>query len=111
MESTEPQFVTDDLSSEELWKSADEQKTKLFDLMEQVRLKLNKKSKGQHMNINLRNCRWEEVMSEVQETSRIWKGTPRYSVKAQRFLEKLGQNSGVFQAWLGVLPAGDYGAR
>ena len=40
MESTEPQFVTDDLSSEELWKSADEQKTKLFDLMEQVRLRL-----------------------------------------------------------------------
>jgi hypothetical protein len=104
-------LVTDDLSSEELWKSADEQRTKLFALMEQVRLKLNKKSKGQHMNLDLRNCRWEEVMFEVQETSQRWKGTPGYTAKAQRCLEKLGQDSGAFQAWLGVLPAGDYGAR
>jgi hypothetical protein len=79
--------------------------------MEQVRLKLNKKSKGQHMELNLRSCRWEEVMSEVQETSQRWKGTSRYTGKAQRCLEKLGQNSETFQAWLGVLPAGDYGAR
>jgi hypothetical protein len=104
-------LITDDLSSSELWKSADEHKTKLFTLMEQVRLKLNKRNKGQHVSLDQRNCRWEEVMSEVQETSQRWKGTPRYTAKAQRCLEKLGQDSGAFQAWLGVLPAGDYGAR
>lgn len=108
---TESLFIADDHSSVELWNSANEQKTKLFALMEQVRLKLNKKSKGQHMSLDLRNCRWEEVISEVQETSQRWKGTPRYTAKAQRCLEKLGQDSGAFQAWLGVLPAGDYGAR
>lgn len=97
--------------STELWKRADLEKSKLFDIMEQVRIKLNKKSKGQHKSLDLRSCKWEEVMSEVQETSQRWKTMPNVTAKAQKCLEILGQNSEAFQAWLGLLPAGDYGSR
>jgi hypothetical protein len=104
-------FIPDSPSSAELWKSAELEKAKLFTLMQEVRIKLNKKSKNQHMHVDMRNCRWEQVLSKVKETSQIWKGLPNFSAKAQRCLERLRQDSGAFQAWLGLLPAGDYGSR
>jgi hypothetical protein len=98
-------------TSAELWKAADIQKKELFELMEQVQSKLNKKSKGQYKVLDLRTCEWGDVMSEVQQTSQQWKSMPGNMEKARKCLETLGQDSGAFQAWLELLPAGDYGAR
>jgi hypothetical protein len=50
-------------------------------------------------------------MSEVKATGQRWKTAPSRTARARRCLEKLGQNSEALQAWLGLLPAGDYGAR
>ncbi|MAD85389.1 MAG: hypothetical protein CL912_20710 [Deltaproteobacteria bacterium] len=79
--------------------------------MQQVQVKLGKKSKGIYKPVDLKTCNWGEVMSEVHATSQSWKGLPGKMSTGRRCLEKLGQDSGAFQAWLGVLPAGDYGAR
>jgi hypothetical protein len=98
-------------TSAELWNAADIEKKKLFDLMEQVQTKLSKKSKGQYKALDLRTCEWEDVMSEVQETSKKWKSMPGNMGKARKCLETLGQDSGAFQAWLELLLAGDYGSR
>lgn len=97
--------------SKELWKDADAEKNRLFALMEQVQLKLSKKSKGEYKQLDLKTCNWREVMSEVKATSQKWKGLPGSMSKSRKCLERLGQDSGAFQAWLGVLPSGDYGAR
>jgi hypothetical protein len=93
-----------------LWKNADDEKNKLFDLVERAQIKLNK-SKGPHKSSNLRSCKWEEVMSEVAATGQRWKTAPSRTAKARRCIEKLGEDSGALQAWLGLLPAGDYGSR
>jgi hypothetical protein len=93
-----------------LWKNADEEKNKLFDIVEKAQNKLNK-GKGAHKSTNLRSCNWEEVMSEVKDTGQRWKTAPSRTARARRCIEKLGQDSGALQAWLGLLPAGDYGSR
>jgi hypothetical protein len=99
-------------ASAELWKDADEEKIKLFDLVELVQNKLLKAKDGaSQKTANLRSCKWDEVMSEVKATGQRWKTAPSRTAKARRCLEKLGQNSEALQAWLGLLPAGDYGAR
>jgi len=78
--------------------------------MEEVQIKISKKSKTRYQPLDLRGCTWEEVMLDVQETSQRWKGLPGKSI-SRKCLEKLGNDSGAFQAWLGLLPAGDYGSR
>jgi hypothetical protein len=98
-------------NSAELWKEADAEKNKLFALMQQVQLKLSKKSKGEYKPVDLKTCNWGEVMYEVHATSQSWKGLPGSMSKGRKCLERLGQDSRAFQAWLGILPAGDYGAR
>ena len=50
-------------------------------------------------------------MSEVKDTGQRWKTAPSRTARARRCIEKLGQDSGALQAWLGLLPAGDYGSR
>ena len=96
--------------SKDLWIAADDEKMKLFELMGAVQVKISKKSKSRYQPLDLRGCTWEEVMSEIQETSQRWKGLPGKS-KGRKCLEVLGHDSGAFQAWLGLLPAGDYGSR
>ncbi|PMD57094.1 uncharacterized protein K444DRAFT_615552 [Hyaloscypha bicolor E] len=96
--------------SAELWKEAEAEKNKLFALMQQVQLKLSKKSKGEYKPVDLKTCNWGEVMYEVHATNQSWKGLPGSMSKGRKCLERLGQDSGAFQAWLGILPAGDYGA-
>ncbi|CZT51489.1 uncharacterized protein RSE6_12638 [Rhynchosporium secalis] len=99
-------------NSAELWKRADAETDKLFVLMQEVQLKLSKRSKGTSnafVSLDLKACNWEEVISEIRTTSQSWKELPRMS-KGRKCLERLGQDSGAFQDWLGILPAGDYGA-
>jgi len=78
--------------------------------MEEVQIKISKKSKARYQPLDLRDCTWAEVMLAVQETSQRWKGLPQMAL-GRKCLDKLGQNSEAFQAWIGLLPAGDYGSR
>lgn len=98
-------------ASAALWKAADAEKDKLFGLMEQVQTKLSKKSKGNYTPLDLSTCKWGDVMSEVQNAGQRWKSMPGPTAKARRCLERLGEDSGAFSAWLNLLPAGDYGSR
>ncbi|KAI8631370.1 hypothetical protein F5Y19DRAFT_425982 [Xylariaceae sp. FL1651] len=94
--------------SAEMWKQADTEKEELFDLMEQVRIKFDDKD-GYRLG-NLRHCKWDQVMQEVQETALRWKNSPRRASRVMQYIDKLGRNSEAFQSWLELLPAGDYGS-
>lgn len=88
----------------------DEEKEQLFDLIEKVRRRFDSKSGNQNADLDLRHCRWDQVMQEVANTSRRYRGMAKTSKTAQ-CINKLGTYSGAFEAWLGLLPQGDYGAR
>lgn len=94
----------------ELWKEADEEKDQLFATMEQVRTKLAKKAKVEKEALNLRCCKWEQVMQEVQTTATDWKTSAKNS-KTMLCIDKVGRNSDVFSSWLELLPSGDYSSR
>ncbi|KAK8030107.1 hypothetical protein PG993_011398 [Apiospora rasikravindrae] len=101
-------------SSADLWKEADEEKEQLFSMMEKVREKLMKRKNAADSqtlaDVDLRNCKWEEVMSEVQATGTRWRTSAIKSTKTAQYIDKVGQNSKAFESWLGLLPAGDYGS-
>ncbi|KAI0103756.1 hypothetical protein GGR51DRAFT_251553 [Nemania sp. FL0031] len=94
----------------EMWKQADKEKEELFDLIEQVQKKLEGKGNGRLSGLELRRCKWDHVMAQVQETSRQWKNSPSRASRAMRCIEKVGENSEAFKSWLELLPAGDYGS-
>ncbi|CAM1506332.1 Fc.00g059730.m01.CDS01 [Cosmosporella sp. VM-42] len=98
--------------SNELWKQANDEKDKLFTLMEQVRAQLDKKATNsiQPANLDLRRCTWNQVMQEVQNTASRWSTTPKKTSKMMVCLDRLGRNSNAFQSWLQLLPGGDYGS-
>ncbi|KAI0442771.1 hypothetical protein F4803DRAFT_562076 [Xylaria telfairii] len=93
-----------------MWKQADAEKEELFDLIEQVQTKFEAKGGNRLSGLELRRCKWDQVMLQVQETSSRWKSSPRRTSKAMQCIDKLGQNSEAFQSWLELLPAGDYGS-
>ncbi|KAH8669871.1 hypothetical protein BGZ61DRAFT_399325 [Ilyonectria robusta] len=98
--------------SKELWKQANDEKDRLFALMEQVRARLDKKltSSIQSEHLDLRCCTWDRVMEEVQTTASRWSTTPKKTSKMMMCLDRLGRNSDAFQSWIQVLPGGDYGS-
>ncbi|KAH7000123.1 hypothetical protein EDB80DRAFT_723213 [Ilyonectria destructans] len=98
--------------SNELWKQANDEKDRLFALMEQVRARLDKKhtSSIQPEHLDLRCCTWDRVMEEVQTTASRWSTTPKKTSKMMMCLDRLGRNSDAFQSWIQVLPGGDYGS-
>ncbi|EMR65917.1 hypothetical protein UCREL1_7098 [Eutypa lata UCREL1] len=102
-----PDAAQDNKISMELWKEADEEKDQLFATMEQVRTKLAKKAKVEKEALNLRCCKWEQVMQEVQTTATDWKTSAKNS-KTMLCIDKVGRNSDVFSSWLELLPSGDY---
>jgi hypothetical protein len=93
-----------------MWKQADKEKEELFDLIEQVQKKFEGKGDSRLSGLELRRCKWDQVMVQVQETSRQWESSPRRTSRAMQCIDKLGQNSEAFKSWLELLPAGDYGA-
>lgn len=100
--------------SADMWREADEEVNQLFDLIADVRTKMDRKSNGGHQqrtSLNLRQCTWEQVMGEVQSLATRWSTSPKKASKSMVCLEKLGQNSDAFKSWLDLLPAGDYGSR
>ncbi|KAK7959395.1 uncharacterized protein PG986_004249, partial [Apiospora aurea] len=103
-----------DQISADMWKEADEEKEQLFAMMETVREKLMKRKTAADVqtlaDVDLRNCKWEEVMDEVQATGTRWRTSTIKSSKTAQYIDKVGQNSKAFESWLGLLPAGDYGS-
>lgn len=97
--------------SADMWKQADAEKDMLFDLIEQVQSKFEDQESKRLSGLELRRCKWDQVMLEVRETSNRWKSSPRRTSRAMQYIDKLGRNSEAFQSWLELLPAGDYGAR
>ncbi|KAI0548227.1 hypothetical protein F4679DRAFT_551685 [Xylaria curta] len=96
--------------STDMWKQADAEKEELFHLIEQVQNKFEDKGSNILSGQELRRCKWDQVMAQVQETSNRWKSSPRRTSRAMQYIDKLGSNSEAFQGWLELLPAGDYGA-
>lgn len=97
-----------------MWQEADEEVNQLFNLMTQVREKMDRKCPSSRQNrtsLNLRQFTWEQVIGEVQSLAARWSSSPTRSSKMMRCLEKLGKNSDAFNSWLELLPAGDYGSR
>ncbi|KAF3025095.1 hypothetical protein E8E14_014568 [Neopestalotiopsis sp. 37M] len=101
--------VKQDQISADLWRQADSEKEKLFGLIEKVQAKLSKKEADQSSS-NIRSCRWGDVLSQVQDTAVQWSTTPNRTSQAMLSINKVGRNSAVFESWLELLPAGDYGA-
>lgn len=97
----------------ELWEQANDEKDKLFALMEQVGAKLDKEdtANARSAKHDLRHCSWDQVMQEVQATATRWSTTPKKISKVMHCLNKLGHNSDAFKSWLQLLPTGDYGSR
>ncbi|KAK6836819.1 hypothetical protein PG987_007314 [Apiospora arundinis] len=100
--------------SADMWKEADKEKEQLFCMMEKVREKLAKGAAPGDVQslakVDLRKCKWEEVMNEVQTTSTQWRKSAIKSTKTMQCIDKVGQNCEAFQSWLELLPAGDYGS-
>ncbi|KAH7233070.1 hypothetical protein BKA59DRAFT_446565 [Fusarium tricinctum] len=92
-----------------LWKEVDEEKERLFELMQQVQKKLSKEQSSDDM-IDLRKCSWREVMGQVQKTAQRWKLRPNKQGRTMVFIDKLGRHSSALESWLGLLPSGDYGS-
>lgn len=89
---------------------------KLFNLIEEVRAKMDKKMSKkngvpQPAKVDLRQCTWSQVMDEVQSLATRWSATSKKSSRVRSCLDKMGRNSEVFKSWLELLPAGDYGSR
>lgn len=98
------------LCSTALWKEVDEEKERLFELMQQVQKKLSKEQSSEDM-VDLRKCSWREVMGQVQKTAQRWKLRPNKQGRTMVFIDKLGRHSSALESWLGLLPSGDYGSR
>lgn len=49
-------------------------------------------------------------MQEVQVTASQWSSSPNRDTK-RKHLETIGRHGDAFNAWLQVLPGGDYGSR
>lgn len=98
------------LCSTDLWKEVDEEKERLFELMQQVQKKLSKEQSSEDM-VDLRKCSWREVMGQVQKTAERWKLRPNKQGRTMVFIDKLGRHSSALESWLGLLPSGDYGSR
>ena len=62
--------------------------------------------------IHLHACTWAQVMDEFAKAAEHYRGDsangPRGKIK--RYLRKLGDSAPVFERWIGLLPAGDYGS-
>jgi hypothetical protein len=103
-----------------MWEEANDEINALFDLMAKVQEKFGgsptatgivAKANTPLPSANLRHCTWNDVMAEVQEAANMWKKRPSRDSKMMGLIDKVGQNSAALEAWIQLLPMGDYGAR
>src|ERR1700744_61267 len=71
------------LFSKEHWKQVNKEQEQLFDLIEKVRSKFDSKFGNQNANLDLRHCKWDQVMQEVVNTSQRYEGMSKTSKIAQ----------------------------
>lgn len=95
--------------SKDMFQAANDELRNLFALMEKVQLRIQKRSKGKYVAKSLKFCSWKHVLSEVEITSDQWKMISG-NTKRKNCLRAVGSNSDTLQAWIGLLPSGDYGA-
>ncbi|KAM0227395.1 hypothetical protein ACHAPO_011581 [Fusarium lateritium] len=98
--------------SQSKWKEVRDEIERLFELMEQVYKKLDRDETGRNVGnkVNLRKCDWKAVLGEVERTAQRWKSRPNKQGKVMVFVDKVGRHSVALEAWLGLLPMGDYGS-
>lgn len=98
-----------------MWEQVDEEKERLFALMTQVEQKLAKMKSATHIPLDtaleLRRCSWSQVLTEIGKTAEHWKSSPNQESKRMVFIDRIGRHSESLEAWLSLLPMGDYGAR
>ncbi|KAK1727020.1 uncharacterized protein BDZ83DRAFT_226336 [Colletotrichum acutatum] len=101
-------------ASTAMWEQADGEKERLFALMTPVEQKLAKKKSAAHIPLDtvmeLRRCSWSQVLTEVERTADHWKSSPNLESKRMVFIDRIGRHSESLEAWLNLLPMGDYGA-
>ncbi|KAH6677900.1 hypothetical protein F5X68DRAFT_278047 [Plectosphaerella plurivora] len=108
-----------DQKATSMWEEANGEINDLFDLMVQVQAKYTGpvpattamvSSKASKPPKGLLDCTWNDVMAEVQVSANSWKKRPSRDSRIIGFIDKVGQNSKALEAWIGLLPAGDYGS-
>lgn len=80
-------------------------------MVERMRAKLARKNEAPEPDLDLRRCKWDQVMQEVHSTANRWKSSSGKMSKTMDYIDKLRRNSEAFSDWLELLPAGDYGSR
>lgn len=111
-----------DQEAASMWEEANDDINALFDLIAKVQAKFTNSlpatgtgtlvtAKTSQASANLRNCTWNDVMAEVQTAANMWKQRPSRDSKMMSLIDKVGQNSTALEAWIQLLPMGDYGAR
>ncbi|KAH7312721.1 hypothetical protein B0I35DRAFT_437582 [Stachybotrys elegans] len=105
-------LLTGTIVSKALWKEADQDKERLFELMQQAHRKFHRTSESEMAKemAKLRNSNWQQVMAEIEKTAVQWKSSPDKQSKVMVFIDKVGQHSDALQSWLELLPGGDYGS-
>lgn len=82
--------------------------------MADVQKKLSKGKSGDKQfkqGFELRKCSWGDVLAEAQSIASSWKTRPGKQTKTMAFIDKVGTHSNALEAWIGLLPMGDYGSR
>lgn len=97
--------------SQALWKDVEAEKAKLFEAIKAAKAKWSKRFPAMGL-IHPHACTWSQVMDEFSKAEEHYRSDsvngPRGRIK--RYLRKLGDSALVFERWIGLLPAGDYGS-
>ena len=97
--------------SQALWNDVEAEKTKLFEAIEAAKTKWSKKFPALGL-IHPHASTWLQVMDEFKRAEEHYRSDstigPRGKIK--RYLRKLSESAPVFERWIGLLPAGDYGS-
>jgi hypothetical protein len=93
------------------WNQAQEDKAKLVNSIKVFREKLKEDGSTalDLANFDPETCTWSEVKSELALAKKLYQNEAERS-KTKVYLNKLGKHEQDVSAWLGWLPAGDYGA-
>ena len=97
--------------SQALWNDVQAEKNRLFEAIQAAKTKWSRKFPAIGL-IHPHACTWSQVMDEFAKAEEHYRNDsvngPRGKIK--RYLRKLGESAPVFERWIGLLPAGDYGS-
>lgn len=98
-------------SSLALWKDVEAEKAKLFEAIKAAKAKCSKRFPAMGL-IQPCACTWSQVMDEFAKAEAHYRNDPSNGPRGRikRYLRRLGESAPVFERWIGLLPAGDYGS-